>query len=223
MKTHFIFNPAAFTFLLFTSFLFMQETTLNQSCDHSISSTIQYHVQKKKVQGSAFSNSHIISSNKVGQNFEKGLMEICSSNNKACRWTFGGNKGKEFSLETPGFEELVKALYNSSSNSNVSIDQFIKQSQVRGATVKKIGTATICISEHNKATDLTIVTVIDTNRKVILGSSIYKNDNELQSKLICDFKQVNNTEHIDSMTLLSYEHEVGQKEGWVVEVVVKYI
>ncbi len=209
----------------FTSGDITRDGPEGNNCEMSILSSVKYSYNRKLVENVAFTKNATNKSQNKFSPLSKGMMEVCLGSSGGCKWSFNANddeNGNNISLEVIGLESVVKAIHLSAGKLASSTENFIRISRDKGAVVSKIGNGTISIRQTDDTNNLTTVTIIDTKRKVILGSSVYGDNNTLKSKVICKYKGVFTDLKLHTMSLLVFEHDMGDKSGWVTEAIACY-
>ncbi len=195
-----------------------------ENCEMSVQSKVRYGVQRKMVDGNAFSNVQL-GDDLNADHFTDGMLEVCISPKTGCKWnlTSNGTKAEDnISIEFKGLEDVVKTLKFSDSQSNVSTKDFIEVAKNNGAEISDLGNGAMSIRQINPVSNLTTVTLVDTNKNVIMGSSVYGDGNQLKAKMICKYKGTKEFQAIHTLSLLVFEHAMGDKSGWMTEIIACY-
>lgn len=116
-----------------------------------------------------------------------GLLELCVDRRGNCTWTFDDQTTNGYQVEVPALEHLIQMVFTSA----MSIDEYVEIARSKGTSITELGNHTLSITEEDKANDLTIITLVDTEKKVILGSNVYQNKRNLTTKVICKYEHDN--------------------------------
>ncbi len=229
MKPNFILQITAVLFMFSLNSFTITNTAdppfEQEKCEVSVQNKVRFGFQRKMVDGTAFSKEISNTKSTNIKQLTKGMVDICIRSQGGCKWNFLANESNEeqnVSVEISGLEEVVKALKLSSNQLPASTDGFIKIAKDKGAKITDLGNGTLSIRKEDGRTKLTTVTIVDTKRKVILGSSVYGAGNQLKSKIICKYKGVFTQLQLHTVSLLVFEHDMGDKSGWMTEIIACY-
>jgi len=188
----------------------------------TLRSEVEFGYQRKMVNGTAFPKDKIVAPTNFNGSFSEGILEICIGQNGACHWNFAGQSAgsnKDLSISIPGLDEVITHLQMG----NSSLDDFITVVQSKGGILTDLGNKTSSIRLDYPEIERTVITLIDHGKGKILGSSVYKNDRELEAKLICKYSPNTITMQPDELSVLVFEHQVGAEKGWVTEITARTV
>lgn len=187
----------------------------------TLQSEVEFSFQRKMVDGAAFPKERAATSTNFNGNFTPGSLEICINSTGACQWKFQTKQeatANNLSITIPGFEEVIKHLQMG----NSQLSDFLKIVESKGGKLTNLGNQTSSVRLDYPALNRTVITLIDHANEKILGASVYKKDNELEAKLICKYPSNSTNMKPDVLSILVFEHQVGDQAGWVTEIITKY-
>lgn len=201
----------------------MPNSSINNTddCAMTLQSEVDFSFERKMVNSAAFPTEKMSAIADFNGNFTPGMLEICINATGACQWKFQSKEGtpqNNLSITIPGFEDIIKHLQLG----NSSLSDFLKIVESKGGQLTDLGNQTSSIRMNYPALGRTVITLIDRAQGKILGSSVYKNDRELEAKLICQYPTNAQNRQPNTISILLFEHQVGEAAGWVTEIIAKY-
>ena len=131
-----------------------------------------------------------------------GTLELCVDKEGTCTWTFTNDPTERYLVEIPALKDLVQMVFTS----EVTIDDYIGKLEKGGASITDLGNNTLSITQENQHRGLTVITLVDVSKRVILGSNIYQNNQELTTKVICRY-DMGNIPRLQTLSLLIWEDD----------------
>ena len=183
-------------------------------------SNVNFQFHRKMINDKPFPTANALQTPSILNDLNNGLLEICLNTNGSCLWNFQDNtKGKQvLTIPIHGLSEIIKYLQFGSTDYN----QFLGVLKNQGAQLTELGNETLSIRMNDTDNNRTIITLFDKAKGRILGSTVYRQDTALESKVICQYHSHSSKNELQSLSLQVFEHKVGEDAGWVTEVVAHY-
>ncbi len=193
----------------------------SENCRMNLVNEVEYSISSKAIE-SGSQNEIIKSSIPVNSINKKGHLDICLDKKGICLWTLKGAQENDHVIALAGMEEVVTVLRLALSNKEKSLESYIGMAKEKNAQIIYLGNGTCSVRHNDKLSGMTSVSLIDLSRNMLLGSSIYNSKNELQTKLVCKYKNSEKRTILNSTSLFYFQMEEANSTLTLTEIVSKY-
>ena len=213
--------PALLLFLIIPLTGHVGPVEMRSECSVNMINEVSYSISSKTI-ASASQKEIIQSAIPANTNIKKGVLDICVDKEGLCVWSLREGNSRQHVLALEGMEEVIEVLKMAIDPGEKGLDDFIGIAKKKGAKIVWLGNGTCSVRYFDPRSEMTSVSLLDLSRNMLLGSSIYNVNNELQTKLICKYKNTGTRAVLGSTSLLYFQMDDSDSKLTLTEIVSNY-